>query len=88
VLGPRLTQCTEAVLAVEGPSLQVILGSPDDLKFCSSMTLFSLARGGNDSVFRRALDRFCAGREDERTLAPLDQGLARREELTRESLVA
>ena len=74
VLGPRLTQCTEALLAVEGRSLLAILGSPDDLKFCSSMTLFSRADDGTDSVFRQALDRFCAGRMDERTLALLGQG--------------
>jgi uncharacterized protein (DUF1810 family) len=73
VLGPRLTLCTEALLAVEGRSLHAILGSPDDLKFCSSMTLFSHADGQNTSVFRAALDRFCAGREDERTLALLER---------------
>jgi uncharacterized protein (DUF1810 family) len=74
VLGPRLMQCTEAVLAVEGRSLRKIFGSPDDVKFCSSMTLFSRAQGGDESVFRRALDRFCAGQMDERTLVLLEQG--------------
>jgi uncharacterized protein (DUF1810 family) len=76
VLGPRLTLCTEAVLAIEGRSLHEIFGSPDDLKFCSSMTLFSRADGGEESVFRRALDRFCTGRMDERTLALLERGAA------------
>ena len=74
VLGPRLTLCVEALLATEGRSLHAILGSPDDLKFRSSTTLFSRADGGNDSVFRRALDRFCEGQADERTLALLGQG--------------
>ena len=73
VLGPRLTLCTKAVMAVEGRSLHAIFGSPDGLKFCSSMTLFSRAGSGEESVFRQALDRFCAGREDERTLALLEQ---------------
>ena len=73
VLGPRLILCTEAVLAVEGRSLHEIFGSPDDVKFCSSMTLFSRAQGGDESVFRRALDRFCSGREDERTVELLQQ---------------
>ena len=68
VLGPRLTLCTEALLAVEERSLHAILGSPDDLKFCSSMTLFSRADGRDESVFRRAIDCFCSGREDERTV--------------------
>src|SRR3954469_15042477 len=48
VLGPRLTLCTEARLAVQGRCLHAIFGSPDDLKFCSSMTLFALAGGRRD----------------------------------------
>jgi uncharacterized protein (DUF1810 family) len=68
VLGPRLILCTETVLAVEGRSLQAIFGSPDDLKFCSSMTLFALAVGQGERVFRRALDRYCGSRLDERTV--------------------
>ena len=69
VLGPRLRRCTETVLAVEGRSLHAIFGSPDDLKFCSSMTLFALAAGENERVFWQALDRYCKGRLDERTMA-------------------
>ena len=69
LLGPRLIQCTEAVLAVEGRSLYAIFGAPDDLKFCSSMTLFALASAPGQAVFRRALDRYCEGRMDERTVA-------------------
>jgi len=69
VHGPRLIQCTETVLAVEGQSLHEMFGSPDDLKFCSSMTLFALAAGGDESVFQQALDRYCDGRTDERTVA-------------------
>ena len=72
VLGPRLVLCTEAVLAVEGLTLHAIFGSPDDVKFCSSMTLFSYVVGGKQSPFRRALDRYCDGRMDERTLALLE----------------
>ena len=74
VLGPRLILCTETVLAVEGRSLQAIFGSPDDLKFCSSMTLFALAAGEEESVFRQALARYCEGRMDERTVALCDAG--------------
>jgi uncharacterized protein (DUF1810 family) len=44
VLGPRLALCTRIVLASEGPSLHAIFGSPDDMKFRSCVTLFSLAR--------------------------------------------
>jgi uncharacterized protein (DUF1810 family) len=71
LLGPRLQDCTRAVLAVQGRSLHAIFGSPDDLKFRSSMTLFALAAGEDETDFRQALDRFCAGRADERTLALL-----------------
>ncbi len=67
----RLQDCTRAVLAVQGRSLHAIFGSPDDLKFRSSMTLFALAAGEDETDFRQALDRFCAGRADERTLALL-----------------
>ena len=73
VLGPRVTLCTEALLAIEERSLHAMLGSPDDLKFCSSMTLFSRADGGDTSVFRRAIARFCTGRLDVGTLALLEQ---------------
>src|SRR5690242_13482237 len=41
ILGPRLVECTRLVLAVQGKTIHAILGSPDDLKFRSSMTLFS-----------------------------------------------
>ena len=70
VLGPRLAQCTETMLGVGGKSARQILGSPDDLKFCSSMTLFAWV-APDEPLFRRAIDRYCAGRMDERTLALL-----------------
>jgi uncharacterized protein (DUF1810 family) len=69
VLGPRLGTCAQALLDLAGPSLHEIFGSPDDLKFGSSMTLFALADGTADCVFRRALARYCDGRLDERTVA-------------------
>jgi uncharacterized protein (DUF1810 family) len=68
VLGPRLASCTRAVLDVQGRSLHAIFGSPDNLKFCSSMTLFSIASGPDEPVFREALERFCAGHADPRTV--------------------
>ena len=74
VLGPRLDLCTGIVLASESPSLHAIFGSPDDLKFRSCMTLFSLAADGPDNPFRRALDRWCGGQPDEQTLALIDAG--------------
>lgn len=71
LLGERLVLCTRPVLETEGASLAEIFGHPDDAKFCSSMTLFALASGDREGVFQQALDRFCAGRMDDRTLALL-----------------
>ncbi len=71
VLGSRLLECTRAVLAVEGRTLHEIFGSPDDLKFRSSMTLFEIAAGPG-SVFSEALDRYCGGVRDAATLGRLE----------------
>ena len=70
-LGARLEECAALVNAVEGKSLQEIFGSPDDLKFRSSMTLFAHA-APPASVFREALDKYCGGEEDPLTLALLN----------------
>lgn len=67
VLGSRLLECTEAVLAVEGRTVSEIFGYPDDLKFRSSMTLFAQV-SDPDSPFIRALDKYFHGRQDDRTL--------------------
>jgi uncharacterized protein (DUF1810 family) len=74
VLGPRLVLCTETMLAVRDKSLREIFGSPDDMKFRSSMTLFASTSEDNGTVFERALEAYCVGRADERTLALLEAG--------------
>ena len=66
-LGPRLRECAAAVNAVEGLSARRIFGSPDDLKFRSSMTLFREA-APDEAAFQAALDRYFAGEADPRTL--------------------
>jgi uncharacterized protein (DUF1810 family) len=74
VLGPRLRLVTELVNAVTERSIQEILGSPDDLKFRSCMTLFARAyrdNGADPEPFVRALDKYFAGRPDPLTLARL-----------------
>jgi uncharacterized protein (DUF1810 family) len=68
VLGERLKACTRAVLAHRGTSVAAIFGSPDDLKFRSCMTLFSLA-APEETLFLQALDQFCEGRRDPLTVA-------------------
>ena len=68
VLGARLRTCTQLVLAVEGRSATEIFGTPDDLKFHSSMTLFALvARDETGDLFRQALDKYFAGTLDPAT---------------------
>src|SRR3954451_24186606 len=41
ILGPRLKECTRLVLGLQGRAVEDIFGSPDDMKFRSSMTLFA-----------------------------------------------
>jgi uncharacterized protein (DUF1810 family) len=69
LLGMRLVQCTETVLHTQASSLYAIFGSPDDMKFKSCMTLFSVAADEPDNLFLEALQRWCDGSLDERTLA-------------------
>jgi len=71
VLGPRLVECTRLVNGVEGRSAHDIFGSPDELKFRSSMTLFARA-APEEPVFRTALDRYFGGAEDPRTVERLE----------------
>lgn len=66
VLGPRLAEGVEAVDASGAASLKALFGTPDDLKFCSSMTLFDAADVAGP--WRAALERWCAGDPDPRTL--------------------
>jgi len=67
LLGPRLRDCTKLVTAVKGRSVAQIFGSPDDLKFRSSMTLFAHATADNQ-IFVEALKLFFEGEEDRLTL--------------------
>ena len=67
VLGPRLLECTRAVLGVSGRTAHQVFGSPDDLKFRSSMTLFGRADPGQPA-FADALAKYYDGIEDLRTL--------------------
>lgn len=71
LLGPRLVLCAETVVAVKGKTLREIFGTPDDLKFGSSMTLFARASDDDGVVFRRAVELCCRGRLDDQTLALL-----------------
>ena len=67
VLGPRLLECAEAALTIEGRSANEIFGSPDDLKLRSCATLFARV-SPQGSVFERVLHRYFDGEPDEKTL--------------------
>ncbi|HEY8594145.1 MAG TPA: DUF1810 domain-containing protein [Devosiaceae bacterium] len=73
LLGPRLVACTRLANAIENRTAHDIFGSPDDLKFCSSMTLFAHV-APQAPEFRAALDKYFAGKQDPLTLAELQAG--------------
>ena len=64
LLGSRLVLCTSTVLEIKGASLYSIFGSPDDMKFRSCMTLFSMVVPETYNPFRDALDHWCGGNAD------------------------
>lgn len=70
VLGPRLRECSRLAALGEGRSAHRIFGSPDDLKFRSSMTLFA-AVAPDDEVFTQALRKYFEGEADGLTLQKL-----------------
>jgi uncharacterized protein (DUF1810 family) len=67
VLGPRLRECTDWVVKVEGRSAERIFHYPDNLKFHSCMTLFMKATADNQ-VFKDALRKYFADKPDSLTL--------------------
>jgi uncharacterized protein (DUF1810 family) len=69
-LGPRLIECTSLVLPHSAKGAKQVFGSPDDVKFKSSMTLFDLAAQGSD-IFSIALMKFFDGQKDAATMAKL-----------------
>lgn len=72
VLGPRLEAAVAAVQASGAPDPHALFGSPDDRNFCSSLTLFTVA--APHGPYRAALDRWCGGQHDQRTLDLLRAG--------------
>jgi len=70
VLGDRLRACTAAVNGVTGRSAHALFGSPDDVKFRSSMTLFTRA-APEEPLFAAVMARYFDGEPDPLTLAKL-----------------
>ena len=73
ILGSRLRQVVKLMMEHKGKSAFEILGSPDDLKFLSCLTLFREAASENSDreLFTKALDQFYCGQPDNHTLALL-----------------
>ncbi len=75
VLGTRLRDCAEAVLAIHGRTAYEIFDSPDDMKLRSSMTLFAcFAEPG--SVFVCVLNKYFGGVQDRQTLHLLGRSVS------------
>jgi uncharacterized protein (DUF1810 family) len=70
VLGSRLKECVNLLLAQRNPDAHDIFGSPDDLKLRSCLTLFASVATG-EPCFQQALERFYAGKPDQATVALL-----------------
>jgi uncharacterized protein (DUF1810 family) len=70
VLGPRLRECTQLVLDVNGRTIDAIFGHPDNMKFHSCMTLFAKA-APDEPIFASALAKFFDSKPDTATLQKL-----------------
>jgi len=70
LLGRRLRRNVRLVMSHSGKSALDILGSPDDLKFRSCLTLFAEAASDDSDrmLFKQALDQFYGGQADPRTM--------------------
>jgi uncharacterized protein (DUF1810 family) len=74
ILGTRLRHCTALVLPLEGRDIEQIFGSPDDLKFRSSMTLFAHV-DSESLIFNNALKKYFAGKPDQLTIERLSESI-------------
>jgi uncharacterized protein (DUF1810 family) len=73
VLGSRLREDVHLMMQHNGKSALEILGTPDDLKFRSCLTLFREAASekSDQALFAQALERFYGGAPDPRTIQAL-----------------
>ena len=66
-LGKNLKEICKVLLDTKSNDASYVLGYPDDLKLCSSMTLF-IEADPEEKLFQQVLDKFFNGRKDSRTL--------------------
>ena len=67
VLSKHMLTLCEALLELKSNNASEIFGWPDDMKLCSSMTLFSISNPECE-VFGHVLDKFFGGKQDEKTV--------------------
>lgn len=67
VLGKRLLEISQTLMAIRNDDPSSVFGYPDDLKLKSSMTLFASVKPENP-LFQRVLDKFYHGTKDAKTL--------------------
>ena len=66
-LGKNLKEICKVLLDTKSNNASYVMGYPDDLKLCSSMTLF-IEADPEEKLFQQVLDKFFNGRKDSRTL--------------------
>ena len=69
-LGNNLITICNALSELDSNNATEIFGNPDNMKLKSSMTLFMHAANEN-TIFKRVLDKFFNGEQDNRTLSIL-----------------
>ena len=67
LLRTRLLTISQVLLDLPSNDIDAIMGYPDNLKLCSSMTLFHLAEPDCD-IFQKVLDKYFDGKPDEKTI--------------------
>lgn len=67
LLGARLVEISEALLALDTNDAYRVFGCPDNMKLKSSMTLFAIA-APELKVFQKVLDKYFGGERDKRTI--------------------
>ncbi|MCQ3035598.1 MAG: DUF1810 family protein [Bacilli bacterium] len=72
VLGVRMVSLTKAVLSLGKINIYDVFHFPDTLKLRSSMTLFHLATGQNESIYKQVIDKYFDGKFDAKTISLLE----------------
>lgn len=66
-LRKNLLEITKALLSITNKDIDYILGTPDNLKLASCMTLFEIA-APHEKIFSQILDKYYNGKRDKNTI--------------------